>query len=170
MGILGSNRVGIKLLTLILFFYVEVSSAQPTLPQRTLTVAPTQKLDFGLFLDSNGSGGTIAIDWQGNRTTTGSIVALNSYPGKPALFEIKLCQGRNVTITYDPNTTLTESNGEAITLDIGPTEKGGNGAVFATENNCNFITILRVGGILHIPPNATTGVYTGYFEISFEQQ
>lgn len=170
MGLINSNTIYIKLAAMLLIFYVEVCSAQPIIPQRVITVTPSQNLDFGLFFDGTGSGGTISIDWQGNRTTTGGIVGLPSYPGNPALFEIKLCQGRSVTITYDPNTTLTESNGEAITLDIGPTEKGGNGAVFATENNCNFITILRVGGILHIPPNATIGVYTGYFEISFDQQ
>tara|TARA_B110000091_G_scaffold206718_1_gene243949 strand:+ start:1650 stop:2126 length:477 start_codon:yes stop_codon:yes gene_type:complete len=158
------------MLFLILLFYVEVSSAQPGLPQRVVTVSPSQNLYFGLFLDMNGSGGTISIDWQGNRTTTGSIVALPSYPGWPALFEIKLCQGRNVIITYDLTTTLTETNGEALTLDIGPTEKGENGAVFATDNNCNFITVLRVGGTLHIPPNSTAAEYNGNFEISFEQQ
>lgn len=170
MKILCLNRGCIKLLTLILFFYVEVSSAQPALPQRTLSVLPTQKLDFGLFLDANGSGGSISIDWRGNRTTTGSIVALKSYPGKPALYEIKLCQGRNVIITYDPSTTLDEINGKSLKLDIGPTEKGGNGAVFATDKNCNFITVLRVGGTLHIPPNSTVGTYTGDFEVSFDQQ
>jgi hypothetical protein len=62
------------------------------------------------------------------------------------------------------------SGGGSITLDVGPTEKGGNGAIFATEKNCNFITVLRVGGTLHIPVNTTTGDYTGNFEVSFEQQ
>ena len=55
-------------------------------------------------------------------------------------------------------------------MKIGPTQKGGNGAIFATENNCNFITILRVGGKLIIPPNTNAGVFTGEFEIYFEQQ
>jgi hypothetical protein len=55
-------------------------------------------------------------------------------------------------------------------LDVGPTEKGLNGAVFAVNNNCNFITKLRVGGTLHIPENSTAGSFTGSFEISFNQQ
>jgi hypothetical protein len=170
MGLINSNTIYIKLAAMLLIFYVEVCSAQPIIPQRVITVTPSQNLDFGLFFDGTGSGGTISIDWQGNRTTTGGIVGLPSYPGNPALFEIKLCQGRNVTITYAPTAILTASNGENLTLDVGPTEKGENGAIFAIENNCNFITILRVGGTLHIPPNATAAVYTGTFEISFNQQ
>jgi hypothetical protein len=170
MKILSSNTIYIKLVIILLIFHTVISSAQPAIPQRILTVAPTQNLDFGMFFDSNGSGGTISVDYQGNRATTGGIVGVPGYPGNPALFNMKLCQGRNVTITYAPTAILTASNGDTLTLDIGPTEKGENGAFFAIENNCNFITILRVGGTLHIPPNNTKSNYTGTFEISFNQQ
>ena len=170
MKLTNSSIIYTKLLFLFLFFCTEVTSAQPELPQRTITVAASRKLDFGLFFDYNGSGGTITIDSQGNRTTTGSIGVVPSYPGTPALFEIKLCQGRNVTITYDPTITLTDDNGSDLILNIGPTEKGGNGSIFATENNCNFTTILRIGGTLQIPPNSVMGDYNGDFELSFEQQ
>ena len=161
----------IKLLFLVAIFYTKSTSGQPpVLPQRAITVYASQSLDFGLFYDIDGSGGSISIDSQGNRTVTGTINTLPSYPGTPALFEIKLCQGRAITISYQPESILTAANGDEIILEIGPTQKGGNGAVFATENNCNFITILRVGGTLIIPPNTNTGVFTGEFEISFDQQ
>jgi hypothetical protein len=169
MDTLSSDTIYIKLV-FIFFLFSGISSAQPTVPQRVITVNPTQDLDFGLFFDNSGAGGSITVDWQGNRTTTGDIVGLPSYPGNPALFEVKLCQGRNVTITYVPTVILTASNGGTLSLDVGPTEKGENGAIFAVENNCNFITILRVGGTLHIPPNTTRGVFTGTFEMSFDQQ
>lgn len=143
--------------------------SQPALPQRSITLNPTQNLFFGKFYDK-GNGGSISVDWQGNRTTTGDTVAVPSSYGAPALFDIKLCQGRNVTITYVPTVILTGSNGGSFTLDVGPTEKGENGAVFATENNCNFITILRVGGTLHIPAGSPPGDLSGSFEISFDQQ
>jgi hypothetical protein len=165
--ILGKDYI--KLVLILLVLSVQFSWAQPTLPQRSLTLNPTQGLFFGKFYDK-GYGGSITVDWQGNRTTTGGVVAVPSSYGTPALFDIKLCQGRNVTITYMPSTTLTGSNGGSFTLDIGPTEKGANGAVFATENNCNFITILRVGGTLHIPAGSPPGDLTGTFEISFDQQ
>ena len=160
----------IKLLFLVVFLYTTQTSGQPVLPQRAITVYASQSLDFGLFYDIDGSGGSISIDSQGNRTVTGSINTLPSYPGTPALFEIKLCQGRAITISYPPTTILTSTDDNKILLEIGPTQKGGHGAIFATENNCNFITILRVGGTLIIPPNTNTGVFTGEFEISFDQQ
>lgn len=170
MRILNKNGVIMKLSFLIMLFYVAIISAQPALPQRTVTIYPSQGLNFGLFYDQNGSGGSITVDTQGNRTVTGSISTLPSFPGLPALFEIKLCQGRTITISYPPETILTSSNEDEIIMKIGPTQKGGNGTVFATENNCNFITILRVGGTLIIPPNTKTGVFSGNIEISFDQQ
>jgi len=158
-----------EILFLMLFFYSGFLFAQPLLPQRTLTVAATQGLYFGKFYDL-GTGGTVSVDWQGIRNTTGGIIATPSSIARPALFEIKLCQGRNVTITYAATTTLTGSNGGSFQMNIGPTEKGVNGAVFPIENNCNFITILRVGGTLHVPGNSPPGFYSGSFEISFDQQ
>jgi hypothetical protein len=154
----------------IMLFYAQLTYGQPVLPQRSLTIYASQPINFGLFYDADGSGGTISINPQGYRTVTGGIKTLPSYPGLPALFEIKLCQGRAITISYPPTSILKSDNGDEIVMEIGPTQKGGNGAVFATENNCNFITILRVGGLLTIPPNTTTGVFSGEFEISFDQQ
>ena len=165
----NSFRIFKNIFTINMLLTVVVGYSQPALPQRSLTIAATQNLDFGKFYDS-GSGGTISVSWQGIRTTTGGIVAPASSIVFPALIELKLCQGRSITITYPPTTTLYGSRGGSIILDVGPTEKGGNGAIFATEKNCNFITILRVGGTLHIPVNTTTGDYTGNFEITFEQQ
>tara|TARA_B100000795_G_scaffold101721_1_gene74894 strand:+ start:542 stop:1054 length:513 start_codon:yes stop_codon:yes gene_type:complete len=170
MKLLNKHEIHITLLFLFTLFYTEVTYTQPVLPQRAITIYASQSVDFGLFYDRDGSGGTISVDPQGSRTFTGGINTLPSYPGRPALFEVKLCQGRNVTITYPPTTILTGTNADQIVMQIGPTEKGGNGAVFATENNCNFITILRVGATLIIPPNTKTGVFAGNFEISFDQQ
>ena len=143
---------------------------QPALPQRVITATPTQSISFGTFFDNGGNGGSITVDWQGIRTTTGDIYPIPNSPVTPAIFAIKLCQGRTVNITYPESTTLTDSNGFSLKLDIGPTEKGGNGAVFATEKNCNFITLLRIGGTLHIPPNTPSNSFTGNISIYFEQQ
>jgi len=162
-------RIFKNIFTISMLLIVVVGYAQPVLPQRSLTIAATQHLDFGKFYDS-GSGGTISVSWQGVRTTTGGIVGPASSIVSPALIELKLCQGRSITITYPPTATLYGSRGGSVTLDVGPTEKGGNGAIFPTEKNCNFITVLRVGGTLHIPTNTITGNYTGNFEISFDQQ
>ena len=162
------NRTLLKLLFLIaiLFFCLNTSYAQPDLPQRTITVQPTQAIDFGVFYVI--SAGTITVDWQGIVTTTGGVVSLSNTNARPAIFDIKLCQGRNVTITYSPTTTIT-NGAPSLTLNIGPTEKGPNGSTFAVTNDCNFITILRVGGTLDVPSGAPTGVYNGSFSMTFTQ-
>ncbi len=148
-----------------------ISIAQPALPQRTLTVTATQGLNFGIFCKTGNSGGTVTVGYDGSRSSTGDIVLLALTPlPQPAIFEVKLCQGRNVIITFSASTSLTSSNGGSLTLDIGPTEQGGNNASFAVGNDCNFITPLRVGGTLHIPGGASPGYYSGGFDITFNQE
>lgn len=144
-----------------------VLAAQPALPQRTVTVLPTQELDFGIFYAS--SAGTITVDWQGTVSTTGGVVSLSNSTVKPAIFDVTLCQGRNVTVTYDP--TVTVSSGvPSLTLNVGPTEKGPSGSTFPINGDCNFITMLRVGGTLVVPGGAVAGVYNGSFSLTFTQE
>lgn len=158
-------------LTMIFVVCASFSFAQPALPQRTITVTPTQAIQFGTFCLTGVAGGTVTVGWDGNRTSTGDIVLLAMAPtAQPAIFEIKLCQGRNVNITFAATTSLTSIAGGLITLDIGPTEKGPNGSTFSTNNDCNFITPLRVGGTLHIPGTIPSGIYAGSFNITFNQE
>ena len=66
--------------------------------------------------------------------------------------------------------TLTGSNGGSITCNIGPTEKGINGSSFVTNGDCNFITLLRVGGTLQVSGATLPGIYIGSFAITFNQE
>jgi len=173
MKVLIKNYSFLKLLFLsaVLFFCVSFSSAQPVLPQRAISVTPTQGIHFGTFCLTGSSGGTITVGYDGSRNKTGDIALFMKAPtAHPAIFEIKLCEGRNVIINFDVTTTLSGSNGGSFTLDLGPTEKGINGASFLTNSDCNFITPLRMGGTLHIPGSAIPGTYTGSFAITFNQQ
>lgn len=145
--------------------------AQPPLPNRNITITATQPFHFGTFSLVGQAGGSVTVGYDGSRYATGGIYLSPMAPfAQPAIFDIKLCQGRNVTISFSPSTVLTGNNGGSFTLDIGPTEKGGNGAQFEVDNNCDFITTLRVGGTLHVPGNSPPGIYSGTFEITFEQQ
>jgi hypothetical protein len=166
---------------LALFFFILLQYlitnniySQPSLPPRSFTVNATQALNFGTFcLNSlSSSGGSVQVDWQGNRSSTGQIILLNNNTWSPAIYEIKLCSGRNVIITYSPTTTLSGSNGGSLTLNIGPTEKGGYGSSFPVNYDCNFITPIRVGGTLIIGNNSANpaGTYSGNFSITFNQQ
>lgn len=167
----NNSHIHFFLITILFFSGFNLLYAQPALPQRSITVNSTQSLSFGTFAVTGGTGGTVSVGWDGNRTRTGDIALLAMAPmAQPSIFEIKLCQGRNVSIQYPPTTTLTGDGGGTITLNIGPTEQGTNGAIFSTNNNCNFITTLRVGGTLQIPVAAIPGYYTGSFTITFNQE
>jgi len=149
--------------------------AQPGLPPRTVTVNATQALHFGSFCLQNAgsSGGTVTVDWQGSRTSTGEVTLLATAPlHQAAIFEVNLCQGRNVIITYSATITLNGSNGGSLLLNIGPSEKGVSGTSFQVNTDCSFITQLRVGGTLTVGNNASNpgGTYTGSFSITFNQQ
>jgi hypothetical protein len=160
------NKPFLKLLFFTLFCCLNTAYSQPSLPQRTVSATPTQPINFGTFYVT--SAGTITVNWQGNIYTTGGVVVVSSVNARPAIFDITLCQGRNVTLTYNPTTTIT-NGAPAITLTLGDTEKGPSGAIFVVNTNCTFITTLRVGGTLDIPDGAATGVYTGSFSINFTQ-
>lgn len=154
----------------IIFFFQKITFAQPSLPQHSLTVEATQSLHFGTFCVTGSGGGTVTVGYDGSRTSSGDIALLAISPmATPAIFEVKLCEGRNIIITFNATTTLTGSQG-ALTLDVGPTEKGSSGASFQTNGNCDFINLLRVGGTLTIPGTASPGTYSGNFNLTFNQE
>jgi hypothetical protein len=173
MIVIGINTRFIKglLFSILLCFCGSVAFSQPVLPQRTITVTPTQGIHFGTFCITSSLGGTVIVGYDGSRTKTDDILLFSKAPtAHPAIFEIKLCEGRQVTVNFDATTTLTGSHGGSFTLNLGPTEKGANGCSFSTNSDCNFTTPLRIGGTLHVPGTAVPGTYTGSFAITFNQQ
>jgi hypothetical protein len=166
------NRLKYHKLFITIFFiaFTTLVFAQPNLPPRNITVVATQSLHFGTFGLTGTSGGTVTVATNGARSNTGEIFLSNmGQPAQPAIFEIKLCQGRMVSVIYPPPTILNGSNGGTLTVNFGPSTEG-NLPNLLVGNNCNFITTLRVGGILSVPGNAIPGIYSGYFEITFNQQ
>ncbi|MEI6049550.1 MAG: DUF4402 domain-containing protein [Bacteroidota bacterium] len=173
------NKTGtiqfLLLFILVQLLFAGLAYSQPPLPVRTLTVNSTQALHFGSFcLESIGSsGGTVTVGYDGNRTSTGEVMLLNTAPSsQAAIYDVNLCQGRTVVITYPAISILNGSNGGFLTLNIGPTEKGPSGSTFQVNTDCSFITQLRVGGTLIVGSNAANpaGTYIGNFSIIFNQQ
>jgi Domain of unknown function (DUF4402) len=163
------NTVNVLLTSLLLC--VSYSYGQPSLPTRSIEVNATQSLQFGTFAVTGGAGGSVIVSYDGVRTVTGSIALLAVAPyAQPAIFEIKLLQGRNINIGFSASTSLTGSDGGTLTLNIGPTDKGITNANFPTNNSRDFTTLLRVGGTLDIPSGAIPGSYTGTFFITFNQE
>jgi hypothetical protein len=171
---IGSVRI-VFLFILVQLFFDGVAYSQPDLPARTFVVNSSQGLHFGTFcLQNIGSyGGTVTVGYDGSRTSTGEVMLLSAAPEPvPAIYEISLCQGRSLIMTYPPTAILAGSNGGYLTLNIGPTEKGPSGATFEGYTDCTFITKIRVGGTLVVGSNAANpgGIYTGSFSIIFNQQ
>lgn len=165
----STTRHLLKLLQFpILFLFVSFLYGQPGLLESSITVLPTQSINFGTFYITGA--GTIEVDFHGNVHVTGGVISLNTTSGTPAIFEIKLCEGGTIRMAYDYSVFLNGSNGGQLELIIGATERGVSGDIFSSENNCNFITPLRVGGKLVVPANAVPGAYAGSFPMSFTQE
>jgi hypothetical protein len=161
----------------VIYFFIVSVYAQPSLPSRAFSVQATQSLNFGTFALTGGGDGILSIGTDGYRNAVQNVFLSELSPiAQPAIFEIRLCQGRNVIINFDATTPLTRIGGGQMNLNIGPAKREGittdlkNGDTFSIQNNCNFITILRVGGTLNIPSNSLPGQYTGSFEITFNQE
>jgi len=151
-----------------IFLFAHKSIAQTSLFEDKFTILPVQSIDFGVFYAMGP--GTIAVDYQGNITVTGGVVSLNTNTVTPAIFEIKICQGKTVTINYDYAVMLAGSNGGNLELIIGPTERGESGDEFLVTSPCGMVTQLRVGATLVIPSNSVASVYSGSFPMAFTQE
>lgn len=163
------NAVCVIITSLVLS--VSYSYGQPSLPPRFIEVNATQSLQFGTFALTGGAAGRVLVGYDGGRTASGSVALLAVAPyAQPAIFEVKLLQGRNINIDFSAITSLTGSDGGTLTLNIGPTDKGISAANFPTNNSRDFTTLLRVGGTLDIPSGAIPGFYTGTFFITFNQE
>ncbi len=159
------------LLITILLTSSLISFAQPRLPSRSLSVTATQGIHFGTFCVTGETGGTITLTSNGIRSSIGEIILLDVPPlAQPAIFELKLCLSRTVYIYFDPPEVSLTGTGGSLRLQLGPTDKGGNGAGFLINADCNYVTTLRVGGTLTATAAALPGNYSGPFAINFIYQ
>lgn len=168
------HRIPLIFMVLILMIINCQLYSQPSLPKRLFTANPVQNLSFGdLSILPGSSGGTVTVDYSGNRSSTGSVVLLNlGGVSQQAIYEFKLCPGRLVTITYPPSVKLTGSNGGSMTLRLGPTNLGSSGSSFHTNAGCDNIQRISQGGELEVGSIGANpkGLYTGTISITFNQQ
>ena len=159
------------LFTVVLLFSFNYLSAQPDIPQRTNTLRATQPIHFGSFCITGISGGTVTVGSDGIRSATGDILLLNIPPfAQPAIFEIKLSQSPTVCFNFEsPYILLTGSSG-SLGLNLGPTDKGPDGACFTLNPNPLIVTLLKVGGTLTITGSQSPGHYSGNFALKFTKQ
>jgi hypothetical protein len=149
----------VKLICLITIFAAcyNVSFAQ--------SVTADQNLTFGTFCPSGTSGGTITIDYNGNRTSSGNVILFNSTFSE-AIFTFR-AGTRNRTVynitTNSPRTLTRVGGGGTMKLTLGtpnPTN------FYVRKNQTKSFSIggtLTVGSITANPG----GNYSGTFALTF---
>jgi len=159
-----------KLLLPVLLCCSLAGAAQPDPPRPIIVTAnPAQGLIFGAFFQG-ASGGTVIVQADGSRSSTGSIVLANlGYVFSPAVYEIDANVGTLISIMNGPDVTLSGSNGGTISLHIGAASTG---ASFTTTAVSPATTAVRIGGTLTIGTALAnpSGAYSGSYMVTFIQQ
>lgn len=133
-----------------------------------LEVSLVQDLSFGSFFTGS-SGGTVVITPEGNRTVTGTVIALPFSPGAQAIFEVTLVPNRMVHIAFPSSVTLRRIGGsEGMTVTGFTSDKPGNS--FVTKGGHPFINPVRVGATLNVHNADPAGNYTGCFTVTFIEE
>jgi hypothetical protein len=145
-SILKDIYISKPLLLLVLLYLLNPVPIQAQVPENPpipiqVQVSTAQYLNFGAFTVGN-SGGTVSVDFNGNRTSTGEVGLMNFGPTvSPALFDVTANPGTIIHIQTPPNIELT----------------GGTGSIFLNIDSYSqgqtFIT--------NIPPPSTTSIYLG---------
>ncbi len=135
----------------------------------TLYVNPAQGLSFGAFYEGT-SGGTIIVNANGSRSTTGTVIGVNlGFSYSPAIFQVDAEPGTLITISNGPDINLTGSNGGTMSLHIGSSDLG---SPFTATAVSPSRTQLRIGATLTVgtPIANPPGNYSGTFSVTFIQQ
>ncbi len=155
----------------VLIFSCSLRLGAQELPPRpiTVTVNMSQNLAFGAFYHYN-TGGTVIINSDGSRSSTGDVVLLNlGFPYSTGLYDLVGNPGTLVSILKGPDAVLPGSNGGSLILKIGDTDPV---SPFIITVMPPTVTQLRIGGILIIgnPMANPPGNYSGTFDITFVQE
>ena len=155
----------------VVLFSISTQLSAQELPPRpiTVTVNMSQNLAFGAFYHFS-AGGTVTINSDGSRSSTGDVVLLNlGYTYSTGLYDLVGNPGTLVSILKGPDAVLPGSNGGSMTLQIGDTDPA---SPFIITTMPPIVTQLRIGGTLLVgnPLSNPPGNYTGTFDITFVQE
>jgi hypothetical protein len=147
----------------------KIHAQQPPPAPITVYANPAQGLMFGAFFQGV-TGGTVIINPDGSRSTTGDLVQANfGIMFSPAIIEVTGNVGTVVTILNGPDVTLNGSNGGTIRLHLGSSSTGSPFITTAVPPAYNQV---RIGGTLTVgnPLANPSGSYSGTFSVTFIQQ
>lgn len=158
--------------TLCSFFLIMIfpliAQENPPIPI-AVEVNTAQFLNFGTFTTGN-AGGTVSVDYNGSRISTGDVMLLNFGPSiSPALFDLTANPGTIITISHAPSIILNGSNGGTISLSLDSYSKGLN---FLATANPPSQTPIYIGGTLSVGNSSASpaGQYNGSVTVTFIQQ
>jgi len=161
---------GTFLVGVLLFPNLLLAQENPPTPI-SVTVDVVKFLDFGSFTFSNaGTGGTVSVDSNGSRTSSGDLILLNfGATSSSASFDVTANPGTILNISHLSNIELTGSAGGIIYLNIDSYSPGQTFLATAVPPMTTPISIggtLTIGDILVNP----AGNYTGEVLITLIQQ
>ena len=143
-----------------------------------ISIRPYQTLHFGdvTWGQNTNTGGSVKISFDGMRSTTGNIIALNSgTPATPAVFHIQSEQNERSLISFNyktGNIVLLGTNGATLNMELDVSSEGDSGELVTLDRCCPMHTYLRIGAILHIGPmhQNPPGLYRGVFYVVVNNQ
>lgn len=147
-----------------------IIQAQPHPPRPIIvTFNPSQPLAFGAFTPGL-SGGTVIINPDGSRASTGSIVLFSlGYTYTAAMFYVRANPGTVISMLNTPPVTLTGSGGGTMSLQVGsslPASPFVTTLPWPQQTTVLIGGTLTAGNIVSNPP----GTYTGNFTVTFVQE
>jgi hypothetical protein len=151
-------------------FFIRLHGQTSFSSPNRLQVYVVQDLNFGSFFTGS-SGGAVVITPEGNRTVSGTVIALPDPPVTPAIFEVRLIPNRMVHISFPSSVTFRRVGGrETMTVTGFTSDKPGNS--FVTAGGHPFINPVRVGATLNAGNKADhpAGNYTGSFTVTFIEE
>lgn len=155
---------------LFMLFFEKIYGQIPSIAPNRLQVYAAQELSFGSFFTGS-SGGTVVISPQGSRSFTGTVVGMASFPGAPAVFDVRFIQGRMVHMVFPSSATLSRIGGGGDLLVTGFTsDKPGDS--FITTAAHPFINPVSIGATLNVGSIAENqpGSYSGSFTVTFVRE
>jgi len=150
----------------------QVFPENPPIPVK-VEVRNSRFLNFGSFTGGV-TGGTVTVDYNGTRTSTGDVFLLNlGNPTSSALFDLTANPGTLVNITVPSDFLLSGDGGTGgdVRLEITMNHIS-TGQTFITTVTPPLTNEIEVGGTLHIGSEAQNpaGFYTGTFSLIFNYE
>ena len=121
---------------------------------RSLSITNISALEFGSISVSS-TAGTVVIDTDGMRFSTGGVMIDPSGSYTPARFYIEGKPNANFSIKLPNTIELRDGYGNTISVD------NFNTSVEAGTLDANGVLEFKVGGQINLDPNQNTGEYSG---------